>query len=102
MANRFDFGEHLEKILRQMCLVVGADFDTIDFKAPEWYYEHEWSEDDETKFTEWLRDYFYNNIDARRELLSRTTKNKKYTTDSAKEFIWMYGWKVRRDEVEDR
>ena len=101
MANKFGFGEHLEIILREMCTRVGADFDTTDFKRPEWYWEHEWSKEDETEFSDWLRDYLYDNLEARRELLNHTTKNKKHAADAAAEFVWMYGWKVRSDEVED-
>ena len=44
-------------ILQEMCKAVNADYDTMDFSVPQWYYQYSWSMDDEEAFRVWLAEF---------------------------------------------
>jgi hypothetical protein len=50
--------KHLDEIMKKMCEMVGCDVKTFDFKFPEWYYMHIWSEETQDEFRVWLKKYF--------------------------------------------
>jgi len=85
----------LAPILKEMCRVVGADYKAIDFKADEWYYEHEWTEEQQDAFTDWLADYLCKNKDARNTFYI-LRKDKKACKHSAEMFVWNHGWRVKQ------
>lgn len=87
--------KHTEIILREMCRWVDADYDKIDFKSPNWFWEYEWTESQENEFVKWLADYLYKNIEARFEIMRCARKHKESCLKAAKEFIWVYGWKIK-------
>lgn len=99
-----DFGEHLTVILKEMCSRVGADYDKMPMqdKEQQWYYRYSWTEDDEIKFIEWLTNYLYASIKARRELMTITSKNKKRCKEVAQFFVFNYGWKRMARLAEQR
>ena len=90
-----EFSPHLQAVLREMCSRVDTDPAKIDFKADTWYMEHEWTQQQETDFVEWLAQYFYANTEARKEILHANRKNLKYCRKAATEFVWNYGWKTK-------
>jgi hypothetical protein len=91
--NKEKFGPGLTKVLTMMCEAVGVKLEDIDFNNPEWYMEHEWTEEQQEEFRE--------------KLLQKITKNPKeyedvipprYSNNSRKMqvelFILSYGWKT--------
>ena len=90
-----EFGKHLKIILSEMCKRVNVNYDDINFKDDNWFMEHSWNETEEKDFEKWLNDYFYNNTEARKEMLSANIKRRKYTKKAANEFVWNYGWKSK-------
>ena len=89
-----EFGEHLQQILHQMCKVINADPDNIDFKHEKWFASHEWTSAQENEFVEWMTDYLYENAAARREIMRWPKKNKKHCKSVAESFVFNYGWKT--------
>ena len=89
-----EMGKHLIHILVQMCQRVGADFDRIDFKKDFWFHEYMWTEEQEESFVDWMTEYLYNNLEARREIMNfYSWKTKKRCRKAAKDFVWYCGWK---------
>ena len=92
-------GPYLNKILKELCLRVGADYDSIDFTDPQWYSFYTWEEKDQKDFKSWLIDLFHNNLKARKELLSNPyTRNKKHLEKCCNFFIFNYGWKLNYEK----
>ncbi len=75
-----------------MCSRVRIDYNQINFRD-NWYLEHVWSKEQEEDFTKWLTEYLFKNTQARKEIMSNSYKNKNTCKQTAKEFIWNYGWK---------
>jgi hypothetical protein len=90
-------GKHLTIILKEMCRLVGADFKEIAFKDDSWYHEYSWSQEDEDDFKEWVADYIFINKEARKELTTIKTADKKKCKEFASQFAFNYGWKIKPD-----
>jgi hypothetical protein len=91
------FGKHLEIVLKEMCSRVGANYDYIDFKKEQWFWDYEWTQEQETNFKRWLTDYLCNNKEARKELVLLSS-NKDNILKAATFFVMNYGWKLKREE----
>lgn len=85
--------KYLKIILLKQCEIVGADYNKIDFKKENWYWDYQWTKEQEQEFKLWLIDYIKNNKEARNELMSIPSVNKKFLEKFANEFIMNYGWK---------
>ena len=89
--------EGLKLVLKEMCKRVGTNFNSVDFKDPNWYNQYSWSMDEETNFIEWLANALMTNKTVRMDLLvypSHLTYNK--ARKAAKEFVLNYGWRYPR------
>ena len=84
-----EFVKHISVILTEMCSRVGVEYKGIDFK------KHSWTQEQEDSFVEWLAEYLRNNKDARNVIMKHPSKKKKETVETAKSFVWNYGWKIR-------
>ena len=89
--------KHLTVILKKMCKSVGVDFDKINFKEDKWYLRYTWHEEEEKRFILWMTSYLYNNIEARKEIMSSPIKRMKFCKKAAEQFAWNYGWKVKTE-----
>jgi len=84
----------LDKILKEMCKRVGANFKEIDFKGPDWYTQYSWTEEEQEDFQNWMIDYLYNNVKARNEIMEHPVKNKQIITKLVGWFTLDFGWKL--------
>jgi len=96
MKNK-ELGKHVKIILKEMCKVVGADHNKIDFKEHNWFYKYEWTHEEENKFKDWMINYLKENAEARNEMLTVSSKNKKILEKAVAWWIFDYGWKVKDD-----
>lgn len=94
MNNNFKENPYLEEILREMCLRVGANFDKLDFKSSDWFTKYSWTEDEEEDFKLWLNQYFYDNAEAREEIMPRVAKDIEVIDMANSEFLLRFGWKL--------
>ena len=85
--------KYLKVILTEMCNRVGVNYDKVNFKGKEWYMKHEWTMEDQDKFRDWLISYMKGNGDARRDLMSVSSSNKRFLTKFANSFLLNYGWR---------
>ena len=76
-----------------MCSSVDVKYVDVNFKKEQWFLEHTWTCEKETKFKNWLVSYLYRKESARDELMSLTYKSKKNCMKAAEDFIFNYGWK---------
>ena len=89
--------KHTSIILREMCRRVGAKlFRPGFFRRRDWFLRREWTQAEEDKFVKWMADYLYKNIEARFEIMRCPRKHKESCLKAAKEFTWVYGWKIKR------
>jgi hypothetical protein len=91
-----EFGKHLEIVLKEMCSRVGADYDYIDFKKEQWFWDYKWTQEQETNFKRWFVNYLVSNKEAKKELMQfpSITKVEKF----ANFFVTNYGWKLKGEE----
>jgi hypothetical protein len=88
---------HLKIVLIEMCMRVGANYDDIDCKKDDWYYEHEWTREEEDSFIKWLADYLYTSKEARLELTDNRTRLSIYRCKQyAISFVCCYGWRIKK------
>ena len=90
--------KHLEVILRKMCRMVGANYNSMNFKESNWFHKHSWTEEEESEFKKWLIKYFNDHVEARHALMKFPLK--KYVKESAQSFIFNYGWKLKENKNE--
>jgi len=86
--------ESLQFVLKEMCNRVGANYNSIDFSDQTWYNKYEWTIQEEKQFEKWMVDYLYKDAKARKEITNHSIKRKSYLEKVAKEFTFMYGWKI--------
>tara|TARA_R100000008_G_C3515687_1_gene131198 strand:+ start:398 stop:760 length:363 start_codon:yes stop_codon:yes gene_type:complete len=87
---------HLNVILANMCRYVEVNYWDIDFNKNNWFQEYEWNQETENNFTKWLSEYLYGVKGAQKELCARTSMRKKECEDAAQDFVFQYGWSLRR------
>ncbi len=84
---------YLKIILQEMCSRVDADFNSIDFKKPDWYSKYYWTHSEQEQFRLWLIDYLKDKK-VIKELTNISITNLKVREKVANEFVFMYGWTV--------
>jgi len=90
----------LQTILTEMFTRVGDTYDEDKTSSDAWYEAHEWTQEEQDSFIDWLADYLYNNRDARKFLMSYPYKNKKHCRATASQFNAWYGWKTKKSITE--
>ena len=93
------FSESLQEVLKEMCNRVGADYESIDFSSERWYINYSWTLQEEKQFEKWMVDYLYKSAKARREIMNHLIKRKSYLEKVAREFTFMYGWSLAKEEM---
>ena len=97
---KFSLG--LEKVLREMCRRVGARYEDVDFSDPEWFYQYEWTEEEEEDFVKWLTKELVSDAQLRKDLMRYPTSRKKYLQRFAEVFTANYGWRLKETMKEER
>jgi len=87
--------KYLKKILETMCQEVGADFEKMNFKQQDWFWEYSWTEGQEESFKSWLIDYLKENKEARYSLMNIPSSDKKILERFVNQFLLNYGWKLQ-------
>ena len=85
----------LEEIIKKQCEIVGANYSKINFKKKNWFWDYEWTNEQQNEFIEWLTDYMKDNKEARNDLMQRPSSVKKILERFAREFVFNYGWKTK-------
>lgn len=83
------------QILHEMLSRVGAKFDTFNFSKDQWYLTHEWTEQEQESFKQWLMQFLKSNKLYRQEMMQYPRADLKSLEKIASEFIFQYGWKVK-------
>ena len=90
--------ETLKTILHYMCRFIDVDPLSVNIKKENWYWDHTWTDAQQTEFKEWLINYFLENPKDLEEISkfpNLLKGNKKRITKLANKFIGQYGWKVK-------
>lgn len=85
--------KHLKYIIRNMCQIADVDFNSVDFKASDWFMQHSWNEEQQEKFHQFFITYLKSDKEARQELMQRPSKNKRDLEKVYQEFNLNWGWK---------
>jgi len=87
--------KHIKIILLKQCKIVGADYNKIDFKKENWYWDYQWNRNQEQEFKLWLTDYMKKNKEARNKLMNIPSINKIFLEKFADQFILNYSWRTK-------
>ena len=87
--------KYLDIILKKMFSMVKADYSKFK-NEPNWFMKRSWTEEQQNKFRQWLIDYMTKNSEARQELMS--IRSKKFVNKFVDEFIFNYGWKIKKGD----
>ena len=88
-----DLGTHTRHVLKVMHDKVGAPFK--DVTSENWFHKYYWTSKQQDEFIEWLAQYVMDNKEARHEMCSWKSKNKKMMKKFAQEFVFQYGWIIK-------
>lgn len=88
--------EHSQEILKEMCKRVGVDYDTFDFSKKDWYWEHQWSAEQEENFRVWLGKF----LKKHKYVGSGTKRGEDWGYYEAGKIIGNYGWKTKQETTE--
>ena len=87
-------------VLKKMCSYVNVEYDDIDYKKDNWYWEYEWTREEELDFIEWLANEVKTNNSIRKELSTLPYRpSKKRVKLFAEHFNMMFGWKTKTKEL---
>lgn len=93
MSTTFTVTEpHTSIILKEMFARVGANIEGFDFSKENWYWDYEWTEEEEKAFIDWVADYLVKNKLAHKG----SYRGKKYNLHQAEKIVHNYGWRLRR------
>lgn len=85
------FSKELKEILTKMCSYVEIEYPGDEFfTKPEWYLKYEWTEEQVLDFKKWLEEFISKN----KRYFGIT--NKKQTKRYVENFVFMYGWKLKK------
>lgn len=88
---------HINIILTEMFKRVGEEYDPIKTIGENWFWKHEWEEEEQNNFRDWLAEYLFKNRQARKEIMAFPIRRKKNCHNVANFFILNYGWKVKSE-----
>jgi hypothetical protein len=88
--------KYLSIVFQKMCRMIGADFKKIDFNARDWYLQHEWTDEDEKRFRNWLVGYLMKHPSAKQELMENSSAETALVCKWADRFIERFGWKIKQ------
>jgi hypothetical protein len=94
------FGPELKLIMTHMCNMIGVDYDDVDFKKQDWFWEHTWTMEKEEEFVDWLAKLLYNDIKVRKAILSFPSKDKERCKAGARFFASNFGWKILTEDLD--
>lgn len=83
--------EDMKEILTEMCKRVGVDAKTFDFKKENWFWEHEWTKEEENDFCTWLGKF----LKKHKYVGSGTKHGKDWGEYEAEKLLFNYGWKTK-------
>lgn len=84
----------IEPILKKMCELVKADYDSINFKEDRWFMKYQWTSEQEKEFKVWFIEYLKKNKSSRKFLMKRPSTHRKSLIKVVDEFLSNYGWSV--------
>lgn len=84
--------EHSDEILKEMCRRVDVNYNTFDFGKPNWYWEKEWTPEEENKFRIWLAEFLKKN----KYVGSGKKHGKDWGYQEAGKIILGIGWKTKQ------
>jgi len=87
--------KYIKTILSKQCKMVGVDYNKIDFKKENWYWDYQWNRNQEQEFKLWLTDYMKKNKEARNKLMNIPSINKIFLEKFADQFILNYSWRTK-------
>jgi hypothetical protein len=90
--------QYIGYILRGMLDSVNSEESIYDIKpwTKNWFMKYSWTTLQQEDFSDWLKEYLYNNTRARQEFLRTNVRTKQYISRAVSEFVFLYGWKVKK------
>ncbi len=89
----------MRDIFTKMFAIIGKqqELENFNFAEPNWYHKHEWTEEQENEFTDWLAKYFKLNHKKPefKEAFSDDLRFGSNSTKMAQRFIMDFGWKTK-------
>jgi len=90
-------GKNFEKVMKEMCKRVNADWSNINPKEKDWFMQYSWTEEEQDKFKEWMINYLYKSAEAREEIMEVAIKNKEIISKLVSMFLLNYGWTIKNE-----
>lgn len=83
--------EHTQEILAEMCKRVGVDAEMFDFDQKDWYWQHEWTLEEQDDFRKWLGKF----LKKHKYVGPGKKRGQDWGYYEAGKIIFNYGWKTK-------
>jgi hypothetical protein len=95
--------KYLKEILIEMFRRVGAEDEFTEeyVKEKNWFYRHEWTEEEQDDYKKWLINYLFKNKVACKNICGTTT-SKLMLKRGANMHMLNYGWKFKEKVKEEK
>ena len=87
--------EEVEIVLKKQCEIVGVKYEDVDFNNDLWFFEYQWTKDQESEFIEWLTNHLQTRKEARAIIMNMPSRNKSMCKRTAEAFAFNFGWKYK-------
>ena len=88
--------QYVKEVLTKQCEIVGAKYEDIDFDDDLWFFQHEWTKEQEAEFIRWTTEYLMTNKEARAAIMQVPIRSKKICNKAANAFAFNFGWKYKK------
>ena len=85
--------EQVKIVLAKQCEIVGAKYEDINFEDDLWFFERQWTKEQESEFIDWLTDHLRTNKEARVAIMKIPSRTKSMCKRTAEAFAFNFGWK---------
>ena len=87
------------EIIKEQFKTVGVEVTDEEDLGANWFWRHEWTEEQEKAFEQWMFDYFCNLPTKAFKSVFHGARTKKQIRQNVKWIILQYGFKLKKDEI---
>ena len=87
--------KEVKRILAKQCEIVGVKYEDIDFTDDLWFFQRQWTKEQEAEFIDWMTEHLRTNKDVRGVIMNIPSRGRDMCKRTAEAFAFNFGWKYK-------